>query len=176
MIVTGSHHIPRWCKYSPLSVLCILNGVGPHNWTLLTHSKCPGHLTYIYNEGFKNVSQADIVPFESMPSAMNVITVGEGIALMLGPIVAGKILDWSGKDYNLLFCVGGVSMLATGLLPLLVYLPFCRDKWQIHIPSSSRTEIDLQWIIESVYPGSDHRLSISPSFVPCLDIACLFWY
>ena len=26
-----------------------------------------------------------------MPSAMNMITVGEGIALMLGPIVAGKV-------------------------------------------------------------------------------------
>ena len=63
-----------------------------------------------------------------MPSAMNVITIGEGIALMLGPIVAGQILDWSAKNYNLLFCVGGVSMLGTGVLPLLVYLPFCKDK------------------------------------------------
>ena len=34
--------------------------------------------------------QADIVPFEIMPSAMNLITIGEGIALMLGPIVAGN--------------------------------------------------------------------------------------
>ena len=60
--------------------------------------------------------------------AMNLITIGEGIALMLGPIVAGQILDISGKNYNLLFCVGGVSMLATGILPLFVYLPFCKDK------------------------------------------------
>ena len=28
-------------------MFCILNGVGPHNWTLLTHSKCPGHFMYI---------------------------------------------------------------------------------------------------------------------------------
>jgi len=72
--------------------------------------------------------QADIVPFESMPSAMNMITVGEGIALMLGPIVAGVILDQSGKNYNLLFVTGGISMLVTGILPLLVYFPCCQEK------------------------------------------------
>ena len=59
---------------------------------------------------------------------MNLITIGEGVALMLGPIVAGLILDISNKDYNLLFCVGGVSMLVTGLLPMLVYIPCCKDK------------------------------------------------
>ena len=78
-----------------------------------------------------------------MPSAMNMITVGEGIALMLGPIVAGLseswttdflsyisgvILDQSGKNYNLLFVTGGISMLVTGILPLLVYFPCCHEK------------------------------------------------
>merc|ERR1719431_1990916 len=69
--------------------------------------------------------QADIVPYESIPAAMNAITIGEGIALMLGPIAAGQILDLSGKNYGLLFVVGGMSMLLTGIMPLLIYLPWC---------------------------------------------------
>jgi len=38
------------------------------------------------------------------------------------------ILDQSGKNYNLLFVTGGISMLVTGILPLLVYLPCCHEK------------------------------------------------
>ena len=69
--------------------------------------------------------QADIVDLELMPSAMSLITIFEGLALFLGPLVGGAIKDLT-NSYNMVFYVGGVGALISGLLPL----PYTTLPWK----------------------------------------------
>ena len=69
--------------------------------------------------------QADIVDIELMPSAMSLITIFEGLALFLGPLVGGVIYDMT-KNYDMVFYVGGVAALVSGLLPL----PYTNLPWK----------------------------------------------
>ena len=69
--------------------------------------------------------QSDLVDIEMMPTAMSLITVFEGLALFLGPLVGGVIYDMT-NDYNMVFYAGGVAALVSGLLPL----PYTNLPWK----------------------------------------------
>merc|ERR1711957_319612 len=54
--------------------------------------------------------QSDIVDIELMPTAMSLITIFEGLALFLGPLVGGVIFDIT-KSYDMVFYAGGIAAL-----------------------------------------------------------------
>ena len=55
---------------------------------------------------------------------MSLITIFEGLALFLGPLVGGLIFDLT-QNYDMVFYAGGLAALGSGLLALpFTNLPF----------------------------------------------------